>query len=129
MKNKVFLGLLAPYKRYVAGTLAMNILAALFNVVSFTLLLPILQILFRVNNEVYDFVPWGTGGLSNIVDVGKNNLYYYCQQLIAVYGEVTTLLLLGLALSALTFIKTATYFGGSALLMPLRTGVVRDIRS
>lgn len=129
MKNKVFLGLLAPYKRYVVGTLAMNILAALFNVVSFTLLLPILQILFRVNNEVYDFVPWGTGGLSNIVDVGKNNLYYYCQQLIAVYGEVTTLLLLGLALSALTFIKTATYFGGSALLMPLRTGVVRDIRS
>lgn len=129
MKNKVFLGLLAPYKRYVVGTLAMNILAALFNVVSFTLLLPILQILFRVNNEVYDFMPWGTGGLSNIVDVGKNNLYYYCQQLIAVYGEVTTLLLLGLALSALTFIKTATYFGGSALLMPLRTGVVRDIRS
>lgn len=129
MKNKVFLGLLAPYKRYVVGTLMMNILAALFNVVSFTLLLPILQILFRVNNEVYDFIPWGTGGLSNIVDVGKNNLYYYCQQLIAVYGEVTTLLLLGLALSALTFIKTATYFGGSALLMPLRTGVVRDIRS
>ncbi|MDE5980568.1 MAG: ABC transporter ATP-binding protein/permease [Bacteroidaceae bacterium] len=129
MKNKVFLGLLAPYKRYVVGTLTMNILAALFNVVSFTLLLPILQILFRVNNEVYDFIPWGTGGLSNIVDVGKNNLYYYCQQLIAVYGEVTTLLLLGLALSALTFIKTATYFGGSALLMPLRTGVVRDIRS
>lgn len=129
MKNKVFLGLLAPYKRYVVGTLTMNILAALFNVVSFTLLLPILQILFRVNNEVYDFIPWSTGGLSNIVDVGKNNLYYYCQQLIAVYGEVTTLLLLGLALSALTFIKTATYFGGSALLMPLRTGVVRDIRS
>lgn len=129
MKNKVFLGLLAPYKRYVAGTLAMNILAALFNVVSFTLLLPILQILFRVNNDVYDFIPWGTGGMGNMMEVGKNNLYYFSQQMIAVYGEVTTLLLLGLALSALTFIKTATYFGGSALLMPLRTGVVRDIRS
>ena len=129
MKNKVFLGLLAPYKRYVVGTLAMNILAALFNVVSFTLLLPILQILFRVNNDVYDFIPWGTGGMGNMMEVGKNNLYYFSQQMIAIYGEVTTLLLLGLALSALTFIKTATYFGGSALLMPLRTGVVRDIRS
>lgn len=129
MKNKIFLRLLAPYKKYIAGTLAMNILAALFNVVSFTLLLPILQILFQVNNEVYDFIPWGTGGIGNFVDVGKNNLYYYSQQMIADYGEVTTLLLLGLILSALTFIKTATYFGGSALLMPLRTGVVRDIRS
>lgn len=129
MKNKVFLRLLKPYKRYVAGTLAMNVLAALFNVVSFTLLLPILQILFQVNQQVYDFIPWGTGGLGNMVEVGKNNLYYYSQVLIAEYGEVTTLLLLGLALSALTFVKTATYFGGSALLMPLRTGVVRDLRS
>lgn len=129
MKNKVFLHLLAPYKKYVVGTLAMNILAALFNVVSFTLLLPILQILFQVNEEVYAFIPWGTGGLGNFIDVGKNNLYYYSQLLIANYGEVTTLLFLGLALSALTFIKTATYFGGSAMLMPLRTGVVRDIRS
>lgn len=128
MKNKVFLRLLAPYKFYVAGTLAMNILAALFNVVSFTLLLPILQILFQVNKDVYEFIPWGTGGLSNIVEVGKNNLYYYSQLLIANYGEVTTLLLLGLILSALTFLKTATYFGGSAMLMPLRTGVVRDLR-
>ena len=129
MKNKVFLHLLAPYKKYVVGTLAMNILAALFNVVSFTLLLPILLILFQVNEEVYAFIPWGTGGLGNFIDVGKNNLYYYSQLLIANYGEVTTLLFLGLALSALTFIKTATYFGGSAMLMPLRTGVVRDIRS
>lgn len=129
MKNKVFLRLLAPYKKYVAGTLAMNILAALFNVISFTLLLPILQILFRVNEDVYDFIPWGAAGLNNFVDVGKNNLYYYSQQMIANYGEVTTLLLLGLTLSALTLVKTATYFGGSAMLMPLRTGVVRDIRS
>lgn len=129
MKNKVFLKLLAPYKKYVVGTLAMNVLAALFNVVSFTLLLPILQILFRVNNDVYEFMPWDTAGVNNFVDVGKNNLYYYSQLMITNYGEVTTLLLLGLVLSALTLVKTATYFGGSAMLMPLRTGVVRDIRS
>ena len=129
MKNKVFLHLLAPYKKYVVGTLAMNILAALFNVVSFTLLLPILQILFQVNEEVYAFIPWGTGGLGNFIDVGKNNLYYYSQLLIANYGEVTTLLFLGLALSALTLIKPATFFGVSAMLMPLRTCAVRDIRS
>ncbi len=129
MKNKVILHLLAPYKGYVAGTLLMNILAALFNVVSFTLLLPILQILFKINTEHYAFIPWGTGGIKELVDVAQNNLYYYCQELIAMYGPVTTLLVLGLGLSALTLIKTATYFGGSAMLMPLRTGVVRDIRT
>ncbi len=129
MKNKVLIQLLAPYKGYVAGTLLMNILAALFNVVSFTLLLPILQILFKINTAHYDFMPWGTGGVKALVDVAQNNLYYYCQELIAIYGPVTTLLVLGIGLSALTLIKTATYFGGSAMLMPLRTGVVRDIRT
>ncbi len=129
MNKKSLLRLLLPYKKYVAGTLAMNILAALFNVVSFTLLLPILQILFQINKEVYNFIPWGTGGLGNIFDVAKNNLYYYSQQMIYEYGEVTTLLLLGIVLSLLTLAKTASYFGGSAMLMPLRTGVVRDIRS
>ncbi len=129
MKNQIFISLLRPYKKYVAGTLAMNIVSALFNVVSFSLLLPILQILFQVNTETYDFIPWGTGGIGKLFDVGKNNLYFYSQVLIAQYGEVTTLLLLGIGLSSLTFVKTASYFGGSALLMPLRTGVVRDIRS
>lgn len=120
---------LARYKRYIVGTFIMNVLAALFNVFSFSILLPILQILFKVNEEHFEFIPWGTGGLGAFVDVAKNNGYYYSQELIAQYGPSATLLLLGLLLSVLTFFKTATYFGGSAMLMPLRTGVIRDIRA
>ncbi len=118
----------ARYKKYIAGTFVMNVLAALFNVFSFSILLPILQILFQINTERYQFIPWGTGGLNGFVDVAKNNGYYYSQLLVDTYGPATTLLLLGLLLSVLTLLKTATYFGGSAMLMPLRTGVLRDIR-
>ena len=118
----------ARYKRYIAGTFVMNVLAALFNVFSFSIILPILQILFHINTERYNFIPWGTGGWGEFVDVAKNNGYYYSQVLVDTYGPATTLLLLGIVLSVLTLFKTATYFGGSAMLMPLRTGVIRDIR-
>ena len=114
------------YKRYIGGTLLFNILAALFNVFSFTVLLPILQILFKVNTERYEFIEWGTGDL---VETAKNNGYYYSQLMIDNYGPATTLLMLGIILAVLTLFKTAAYFGGSACLMPLRTGVVRDIRA
>lgn len=122
-------GYLARYKRFIAGTFLMNVLAAFFNVFSFSILLPILQILFKVNDEHFAFIPWGTGGWGAFVDVAKNNGYFYSQELIERYGPSTTLLLLGLVLCVLTFFKTATYFGGSAMLMPLRTGVIRDIRA
>lgn len=121
-------GYFAHYKKYIAGTFVMNVLAAVFNVFSFSILLPILQILFKVNSEHFSFIPWGTGGISNFIDVAKNNGYYYSQEMIEAFGQATTLLLLGLILSFLTLLKTATYFGGSAMLMPLRTGVIRDIR-
>ena len=119
----------ARYKGYIAGTFILNILAALFNVFSFSVLLPILQILFKVNTEHYEFIEWGTGGLNNLVEVMKNNGYYYSQQMVESYGPATTLLLLGIVLASLTLLKTATYFAGSACLMPLRTGIVRDIRA
>ena len=119
----------ARYKGYIAGTLGMNVLAAVFNVFSFSVLLPILNILFKINTDHYQFVPWGTGGWSNLIDVAKNNGYYYSQMLIDTYGPATTLLLLGVVLSLLTLLKTLTYFGGSAMLAPLRTGIVRDIRN
>ena len=115
----------ARYKRYIAGTFLFNILAAVFNVFSFTVLLPILQILFKVNTDRYEFIEWGTG---DFMETAKNNGYYYSQLLIDNHGPATTLLLLGIILAVLTLLKTATYFGGSACLMPLRTGVVRDIR-
>lgn len=117
---------LARYKRYIAGTFLFNILAAIFNVFSFTVLLPILQILFKVNDQRYQFIEWGTG---DFIETAKNNGYYYSQQLIDTYGPATTLLMLGIILAVLTLFKTAAYFGGSACLMPLRTGVVRDIRA
>ena len=119
----------ARYKRYIAGTLAMNVLAALFNVFSFTVILPILQILFKINDQHYELIPWSTADWGSLIDVAKNNGYYYSQQLIENYGPATTLLLLGLVLSLLTLLKTLTYFGGSAMLAPLRTGIVRDIRN
>lgn len=120
---------LARYKSYIVGTFIMNVLAALFNVFSFSILLPILQILFKVNDEHFSFIPWGTGGLGSFIDVAKNNGYYYSQELIIHYGPSTTLLMLGVLLCVLTFFKTATYFGGTAMLMPLRTGIIRDIRA
>ena len=115
----------ARYKGYIVGTFSMNILAAVFNVFSFSVLIPILQILFKVNTTRYEFIDWGTG---DIQETAINNGYYYSQQLVDTYGESTTLLLLGIILSVLTLFKTGAYFGGSAFLMPLRTGIIRDIR-
>ena len=116
----------APYKKYIGATFLMNVLTALFNVFSFSLLLPILNILFNIEQKHYDFVEWGSG---NIKDTVINNFYYYAQCLVETYGPSTTLLYLGLALAFMTLLKTGSYFAGSAFLMPMRTGVVRDIRN
>lgn len=114
-----------PYKRFVIGTFSFNILTAVFNVFSFTLLLPILNILFGIETETYRFIEWGTG---NLKDTAINNLYYYSQTLVNTYGPSTTLFMLGFGLALMTLLKTGAYFGGSACLMPIRTGIVRDIR-
>ena len=116
----------ANYKKYIVGALIVNILSAILNVVSFTAIIPILQILFQVDTKVYEYIPWGEG---DIKDTLMNNIYYYSQVLIGMYGPATTMLLLGVVLSFLTLLKTGAYFGGSAIIMPLRTGIVRDIRS
>lgn len=118
----------ARYKGYIAGTFAMNVLAAVFNVFSFSILIPILQILFKVNTDTYEFMEWNYNSIREFVDVAKNNGYYYSQSLIDAYGPATTLLMLGGILAFLTLLKTGAYFGGSACLMPLRTGIIRDIR-
>ncbi len=117
---------LARYKRYIFGTFGMNVLAAVFNIFSFAVLIPILRILFKVDNETYEFIPWDTGDL---VETAKNNGYYYSQMLTEMYGPATTLLALGIVLALLTLLKTSTYFGASACVMPLRTGIIRDIRA
>ena len=117
----------SPYKKYVAGAVGLNLLSAVFNVFSFTLLIPILNILFKTeqNEKVYHFMAWSEG---NFKDVAVNNFYYYASELIQYYGPSTTLLILGLFLSFMTLLKTGCYFGSSAIMIPLRTGVVRDIR-
>lgn len=117
----------SPYKRYVGWAILLNILSAIFNVFSFTLLIPILNILFKTSDEVqaYVFMEWGSG---NLKDVAINNFYYYVTQLIANHGASMTLLFLGLFLALMTMLKTSCYFASSAVMIPLRTGVVRDIR-
>ena len=109
-----------------AGTLTFNILTAFFNVFSFTLLLPILNILFGIESGNYTLMSWSDGSFK---DVAMNNLYYYSQELINTYGNSTTLLFLGLGLAFMTLLKTGSYFAGSACLMPIKTGIVRDIRA
>lgn len=117
----------SPYKKYAIGAVGLNILSAIFNVFSFSLLVPILNILFKTegSDRVYEFMEWGSGSLK---DVAINNFYYYVSQLIQHFGPSTTLLFLGLFLAGMTLLKTACYFGSSAIMIPLRTGVVRDIR-
>ena len=117
----------APYKRYIGWAVVLNVLSAVFNVFSFTLLIPILNILFKTGDgdKVYHFMEWGSAGLK---EVAVNNFYYGVTCLIASYGPVTTLLFLGLFLGFMTLLKTSCYFGSSAVMIPLRTGVVRDIR-
>ena len=116
-----------PYKRYIGWAIVLNVLSAIFNVFSFTLLIPILNILFKTgeNTQVYHFMEWGSGSLK---EVAVNNFYYYVTQMIETHGPQMTLLFMGLFLAFMTMLKTSCYFGSSAIMIPLRTGVVRDIR-
>lgn len=117
----------SPYKRYLGWSILLNILSAVFNIFSFSLLIPILNILFKTGNsdKVYEFMEWGSASAKDVV---MNNFYYYTTRLIDTFGPATTLLFLGLFLGFMTMLKTACYFGSSAVMIPLRTGVVRDIR-
>ena len=116
----------APYKKYLVGAVFLNILSAIFNIFSFTLIIPILQILFKINTTTYKFIPWSSE--TDIKSIFTNNMYYYVTSWIDKFGGSMTLLLLGLFLGVMTFLKTSCYFGSSAVMIPLRTGIVRDIR-
>ncbi len=118
----------APYKWYLFGAVGINILSAIFNIFSFTLIIPILQILFKMDTTVYQFIPWGTEGTA-FKDVLMNNIYYYITIIIDRYGPSMTLLFIGLFFGVMTLLKTGCYFGASAIMVPLRTGIVRDIRT
>ena len=115
----------APYKKYLAGSVVLNLLSAVFNIFSFALLIPILNILFKMDQTVYEFIPWN--GMPDKEQL-MNNFYWYVSQMIEKFGGSTSLLLLGLVFAAMTVLKTSCYFASSAVMVPLRTGIVRDIR-
>ena len=115
-----------PYKKLLFGAFSLNVLSAILNVFSFSILIPILNILFRTGEQgEYELMSWDSGSL---FDVAMNNLYYYIAPFIAERGAVYTLVILGVVFIFMTLLKTASYFGSSAVMIPLRTGVVRDIR-
>ena len=123
---KVLKRFAAPYKRYLTGSVILNLLSAVFNIFSFALLIPILNILFKMDTTVYEFMPWdGMPGKEQLM----NNMYWYVSQLIARWGGSTTLLILGCIFGGMTLLKTSCYFASSAVMVPLRTGIVRDIRT
>ena len=118
----------APYKKYLAGSLVFNLLSAVLNVFSFVSLIPMLQMLFGIDTTQYQFMDWNTAG-ANTKDILVNNLYWYTSELIADYGASTALLFIGLFLITATLLKTSCYFASVAIMVPMRTGIVRDIRS
>lgn len=118
----------APYKGYLLGSLLFNILSAVLNVFSFVTLMPMLKILFRIDTQTYAFMAWDAADKS-FKDVLVNNMYYYTQTWMGEFGASTTLLFLGLFLITATLLKTSTYFASAAIMVPMRTGIVRDIRN
>lgn len=118
----------APYKRFLFGSLFFNLLSAVLNVFSFASIIPMLNLLFKVDTTVYTFMPWDTAGAS-IKDLAINNMYFYTQSIMNEYGASTALLLIGLFLVTATFLKTGAYFASAAIMVPIRTGIVRDIRT
>ena len=125
---KIITRYVAPYKRYLFGSLLFNILSAVLNVFSFVSLIPMLQLLFGIDTTKYEFMTWDTAGVG-MKDIVVNNLYYYTTELINIYGASTTLLLIGSFLIVATLLKTGCYFASVAIMVPMRTGIVRDIRS
>ena len=101
---------------------------ALLNVFSFALIIPILQILFQTNPQSYDFIQWNTSGIS-LLDIAKNNGYWYIGDIINTYGAGYTLFILSVVLIVMTSLKTGAAFLSTYFIVPIRTGVVKDIRN
>lgn len=115
-----------PYRKYLLLNIFFNILAAFLTLFSFALIIPILEMLFKIKEATYVYMPVGSGSLK---EVTVNNFYYYTQESIAGFGASTTLALLAAALVVMTALKTGTTYLASYYIIPLRTGVVRDIRN
>ena len=117
---------LNPYRKYLMWSVVINFLSQWMNVFSFVVLIPILNILFKIDQTIYEYQPWDWQHLDK--EVITNNGYAYVQELVATHGPFVTLVIMGVALIVMTGLKTFGYFASSAVMIPLRTGVVRDIR-
>ena len=118
----------SPYKIYMVGAVLLNLLSAVFNVFSFAVIIPLLNILFKIDTNVYEFIPWGTEGYS-FKELLMNNSYAWVSSYTDVHGAVNTLLALCAVMIVFTVLKTSCYFGSSAVMIPIRTGIVKDIRN
>ena len=123
-----------PYKSNMVWNIVFNVLSAILNLFSFALIIPILQILFKINEEVYTYMPWSFEPSSweswkGLAEAGKNNFFWYITNLIETEGGSFTLIVLGVFLVIMTFLKVATMYLAFFHMIPIRTGVVRDIRN
>lgn len=123
---KIVVEYVRPYLKYLFGSVLFNLFAAIFNVFSFTLLIPILKILFSVGEATYTFIPWHAGMPFSEV---TNNAYYYVTNLVNDFGASKVMLWLCLFFCIVTFVKTSLYFAAAAIMVPIRNGVVRDLRN
>jgi ATP-binding cassette subfamily B protein/subfamily B ATP-binding cassette protein MsbA len=127
---KILKRFVPPYRKYLVLSLVFTFLSAILNVFSFMVIIPILQILFKINDTSgVEFMPWELMDAGNAKEVLVNNATYYLNTFSMEHGASTVLLLLGLFLIVMTLFKTACYFGSSAAIIPLRTGIVRDMRT
>ena len=115
-----------PYKKYLILNIVFNILAAFLTLFSFAVIIPILEMLFKVKEAVYTYMPLGSGSIKDVV---FNNFYYFTQEAIERWGQSTTLALLALVLVVMTALKTGVTYLSSYFIIPMRSGIVRDIRN
>lgn len=118
-----------PYKKYLALNVVFNVLSAILTLFSFAVIMPILEMLFQINETGYSYMPFSSASVSQWTKVAINNFYYYTQETIAYYGQSTTLALLAAMLVFMTGLKTGTAYLSSYFIIPLRSGIVRDIRN
>ena len=123
---KIIRRFVSPYKRYLALNILFNILAAFLTLFSFAIIVPILEMLFEIKQATYSFIPWGSG---DVKDVVINNFYYYTQEVLAQYGASATLAMLAVLLVIMTLFKTGATYLSSYFIVPMRSGIVRDIRN
>lgn len=131
---KVLRRFVPPYKKYMVANVLFNFLSAILNLFSFMLVIPILHILFKTDDKVYHFMEWsfnlsGVEGVKETVEILKNNFFWFISNYIETYGGSSTLIMLGAFLVIMTFLKVLTMYLAFYTMIPIRTGVVRDIRN